>query len=201
MAQRARNHDTNGYAFQASEELWSLWKQEAKDGRLTLPCCGGTALPREQPVSGTRFFSHAPYAARTSEWKATSALQDDLVNEARAILYKLSWKVKTNCWIQNVSIDILATHPNNADQVALMIQTASQANRPDYVLITENEILHYTELRIVLWLVPSSRIGMLNYDLIALPYQTTNYYSENTIRTAAHLLHESVDPIHENRAD
>lgn len=197
MAQRARNHETNVYAFQASDELWSLWKQEAKDGRLTLPCCGGTAVPREHPVSGTRFFSHAPYAARTCEWKATGALQEDLVNEACAILDKLGWKVETDCWIENVSIDILATHPNNGDQVALMIETASQADRPDDVLIAENEILHYTELRSVLWLVPSSRIGMLDYQLIALPYQKTNDYSENTIRMVADLLHEWFDRIDE----
>lgn len=197
MAQRARNHDTNVYAFQASDELWRLWKQEAKDGRLTLPCCGGTAVPREHPVSGTRFFSHAPYAARTCDWKATGALHEDLVNEACSILDKLGWKVETDCWIDNVSIDILATHPANGDQVALMIETASKADRPDDVLISENERLHHTELRSALWLVPSSRIGILDYQLIALPYQKTSDYSENTIRMVADLLHQWFDRIDE----
>lgn len=197
MAQRARNHDTNVYAFQASDELWSLWKQEAKDGRLTLPCCGGTAVPREHPVSGTRFFSHAPYAARTCEWKATGALHEDLVNEACSILDTLGWKVETDCWIANVSIDILATHPEYGEQVALMIETASKVDRPDDLLIAENKSLHHTELRSVLWLVPSSRIGVLDYHLIALPYQKTSDYSENTIRTVADLLREWFERIDE----
>ena len=197
MAQRARNHETNVYAFQASDELWTLWKREAKDGRLTLPCCGGTAVPREHPITGTRFFSHAPYAARTCEWKATGALHEDLVNEACAILDKLGWKIETDCWIEKVAIDILAIHRENGDKVALMIETASKADRPDDVLISENESLHNTELRSALWLLPGSRIGVLDYQLIALPYQKTDDYSENTIRMVADLLHEWFERIDE----
>lgn len=197
MTQRARNHDTNVYARQADDALWALWKSESRTGHLTLPCCGGTAVPREHPASGTRFFSHAPYAARTCEWKATGALHEDLVNEACSILDKLGWTVETDCWIENVSIDILATHPEKGDQVAVMIETASNADRPDDLLISENECLHHTELRSVLWLVPSSRIGMLDYQLIALPYRKTSDYSENTIRMVADLLHEWFELIDE----
>lgn len=198
MTQRARNHDTNVYARQADDALWALWKSESKTGHLTLPCCGGTAVPREHPETGTRFFSHAPYAARTCEWKATGALHEELVHEACRILDQIGWTIETDCWLNTVAIDILASHPEKGDQVAIMFETGAKSDRPDDTLLAENKALQETGLRSAVWFVPFSRYGTLESQLLSLPYRRTDTYSENTLRTVADLLHtwfERIDEI------
>tara|TARA_R110001583_G_scaffold190021_1_gene353889 strand:+ start:3050 stop:4000 length:951 start_codon:yes stop_codon:yes gene_type:complete len=188
MTQRANLHDTSIYAFQADDDAWASWKEQHKANNLTLPCCGGAAVPREHPASGTRFFSHAPYAARTCLWKATGALHEDLVREACDVLQQIGWNVETDCWLEDVAVDIVATNPETDERVAVMIETASHNDRPDKTLIAENARLDATDLRGILWFVPSQRYGKLERQLSARPFQRSEHNADNTVGDVARQL-------------
>lgn len=197
MTQRATIEDTSVYAFQADDEVWGHWKELYKANKLTLPCCGGAAVPREHPVSGTRFFSHAPYAARTCLWKATGALHEDLVREACDVLWKLGWQVDTDRWLEDVAVDIIATNPDTEEHVAVMFETASVTERPDEKLIAENAQLQSTDLQAVLWLIPHLRYDSLREALQPLPFQRSEQNAENTIGNVAWLLRRWFEKLNE----
>lgn len=197
MTQRANINGTSIYAFQADERLWALWHQEYKAGNLTLPCCGGSAVPREHPASGVKFFSHAPYAARTCSWKATGAHHEELVFEASSVLDQIGWKVDTDCWIEEVSVDIVATDPDTGKRIAILIESAPQSERPDDTLIAENKRIEEADLQSVMWLVPVQRYDHLKQDLLAQPYQRSEDQAENTIGNIAWLLRRGLKMLKE----
>ncbi|MFX4226394.1 MAG: hypothetical protein ACFHHU_00460 [Porticoccaceae bacterium] len=148
-------------------------------------------------MSGTRYFSHAPYAARTCLWKATGALHEDLVREACAVLQQIGWQVDTDLWIGDVAVDIVAINPDTEEHVAVMFETASPSERPDDKLITENAQLTATNLRAVLWFVPAQRYGSLEDNLLPLPFQRSEHNAENTIGNVAWLLRTWFERINE----
>lgn len=195
MTQRANFHGQNVYAYQVSDTTWELLKQEYDAGNLLLPCCGGSAVPKEHPTSGTKFFSHAPYAGRTCEWKATGALQEELVREACTVLDKLGWKVESDCWCEGVAVDIVAKNPETAKCFAFMIETGPKADRPDDALISEDAILAKSDFDKTVWLLPEQRVHQLKNTVEAISFHRTTTDAENTVGDLARSLRRWLEPV------
>lgn len=171
MTQRANLDGLSIYAFNASDDIWADWKTAYQESRLTLPCCRAQAVPREHPVSGTRFFSHGPYAAQTCLWKATGELHEDLVQAVSHMLTDMGWEVETDVWMEDISVDIVCRHELRDQPVAIQIETATASLRPQETILQENSRLTETDLQSILWLMPASRYGAFDHLIDALPYR------------------------------
>jgi len=57
MPLRAKINDSDVLAFDYSNESWEELKNSQKRTQLTMPCCGGKAIPKTSPL-GTFFFAH-----------------------------------------------------------------------------------------------------------------------------------------------
>lgn len=128
MSQRAiLDGEQSVLAVETNREVWVGLVAAHHAGRLTLPCCGAKAVPKENTY-GTRYFSHAPYERIKCDWKPVSASHESAVAAATERGRTLGWTVKTEERGTNWRADVICHQPEFSVRLAIMIELRSRSD-------------------------------------------------------------------------
>jgi len=95
MLQRAILENENDVlAYNTDDDIWSGLTAAYKANRLTLPCCGAHAIPK-QHLHGTRYVPHPPYNRKECDWKDVLARHEAIVAEVASMINAEEWYVQT----------------------------------------------------------------------------------------------------------
>lgn len=153
MPQRAiLDGDVSVLAYNSGDDVWLGFAAAYKAGKLTLPCCGATAIPKEND-KGTRWFAHGPYKRIACDWKATDARHEAVVAAICKVAEERGWLVETEVRGEGWKADVVCRREKSEVKVAIQVELRK---RPDEEVLAEDVAFKASDI-LALWLFTERR--------------------------------------------
>lgn len=153
MPQRAiLDGDVSVLAYNSGDDVWLGFAAAYKAGKLTLSCCGATAIPKEND-KGTRWFAHGPYKRIACDWKATDARHEAVVAAICKVAEERGWLVETEVRGEGWKADVVCRREKSEVKVAIQVELRK---RPDEEVLAEDAAFATSGI-VALWLFTERR--------------------------------------------